>query len=133
METENGSVKPKIIVVSKSFDNKISLAKMLISLYFTTVSHKCSEMDKTIMAYYLVHGINRACDNIIIKENLSHLETLIARQTIYNSRNFLKREGILKYNDVGAVHYFEQPFNLDLSGDSISYAVKLTHENNRRN
>jgi len=122
------------MVVSKNFDNKVSLAKSLISLYFTTISHKCSEMDKTVMAYYLIYGINKVADNMIIKDNLSHLSINIARQTIYNSRNFLKRENIIDYNEGQGIHYIKEPFNIDFqSTDVITYAVKLTHENTRRN
>lgn len=133
MERQEIILPTKIIAVSKSFSDKIDLLKSLITQHCDVISLTCSDVDKTVLAYYLMGGVNRQTNFKLVREQFTHLTPEIAKQSVYNARLSLKKKGIISYNKVRAVFIINEPFNtIDFSAiSSVTYAVTYLHENNK--
>lgn len=114
----------KVIIVTKTCDNKITVLKELIAHHCITLNLECSDIDVTILAYYMLYGINKTCDKRIIADLLSHLDIKIASQTIYNSRNRLKKYEFIAFTN--RKYSINAPLNLNFEVlDTVTYALQL--------
>lgn len=82
----------QLVRIIKKTNNKIEQAKIIIAIFCLLSEIRLSDSELTVLAYFLVYGINAETDALIVK---SQIHTPF---TLNNTKSKLKRFGLIKKN-----------------------------------
>jgi hypothetical protein len=75
--------KVSLIRMTKQVNTKIELAKAILYITICFNSIKLSDTEVTVMAYFMVYGINQATKNLLIKaevcKNINNIKTIMVK------------------------------------------------------
>lgn len=99
--------KSALIKIQKQVNSKINLAKTVIKVLTTFNEIKISETEITVLAYFIVYGVNLNTKKLIVSsaicKNLNNVKTIMFR---------LKKEGLIYKDDLNGKVYVNKIFNL---------------------
>lgn len=102
--------KVSIIKMVKSVGSKIELAKTIITVSICFSNIKLSDTEITILAYFMVYGINQQSKNLIVKssicKSLANIKTIMVK---------LKKLELIYKDDITGKVCVTPSLNVDLT------------------
>lgn len=80
----------QLVKIIKKTNNKIDQARAVLSIFTMLSDMKLSDSDLSILAYFMVYGINKETESLIIKSQILNPDSLS------NTRSRLKKFGLIK-------------------------------------
>lgn len=112
--------KAHLIKMVKKVNSKVELAKNIISIYICFNDSSLSDTEKTVLAYFMVYGINPQTKELIIQseicKNIFTVKTVMAK---------LKRRGLIYKDDFNRKVYVNKNLKFDITPDAAFY-LKLS-------
>lgn len=80
----------QLVKIIKKTNNKIDQAKAILAIFTLLSDMKLSDSDLSILAYFMVYGINDETENLIIKSRIQ------AAGSLANTMSRLKKFNLIK-------------------------------------
>lgn len=113
--------KVSLVKMEKAVATKVELAKHIlrISLCFNNI--KLSDTETTVMAYFMVYGVNQQSKNLLIKsavcKNLQNIKTIMVK---------LKKLGLIYKDDFNGKVYIAEALAFELTPTIAMYLKVVT-------
>lgn len=102
--------KANLLKMAKQVTTKIDLAKAIIQLVICFENIKLSDTEITILAYFMVYGVNQQTKTLIVKsevcKNLSNIKTIMVK---------LKKLGLTYKDDLNGKVYVNSTLSVELT------------------
>lgn len=109
--------KAYLIKMIKKVDSKVELAKNIISLYICFNDLTLSDTEKTVLAYFMVYGINTQTKELIVEsqicKNIFTVKTVMSKlkkkKLIYKDEDFSRKVYVidsLKFDITSTVAFY---------------------------
>lgn len=92
----------QLVRIIKKTSNKIDQAKVIIAIFCLLSEIKLSDTELTVLAYFMVYGMNPETDELIVK---SRLHTPFS---LNNTKSKLTRFGLIKKNQSTKKHQINE-------------------------
>ena len=112
--------KVSLVKMQKTVGSKVELAKNIIRISLCFNDIKLSETETTVLAYFMVYGVNQQSKNLLIKsevcKNLPNIKTIMVK---------LKKLGLIYKDDLNGKVYVAESLAFELT-PTIGIYLKLT-------
>lgn len=112
--------KVSLVKMQKAVSTKVELAKNVIRISLCFNDIKLSETEMTVLAYFMVYGVNQQSKNLLIKsevcKNLPNIKTIMVK---------LKKLGLIYKDDLNGKVYVAESLSFELT-PTIGIYLKLT-------
>jgi len=102
--------KVSLMKMEKSAQTKVDLAKNVLRISLCFNDLKLSDTETTVMAYFMVYGVNQQSKNLLIKstvcKNLQNIKTIMVK---------LKKLGLIYKDDLNGKVYVTQSLAFELT------------------
>lgn len=102
--------KVSLVKMVKAVSSKVELAKTIIKISICFNEIKLSEAELTVLAYFMVYGVNLATKNLIVKsgvcKNLANIKTMMVK---------LKKNGLIYKDDLNGKVYINKNLGFELT------------------
>ena len=102
--------KASIIKMVKKVTTKVELAKVIINIGICFNDIKLSDTEVTVLAYFMVYGINQSTKNLIVKseicKNLANIKTIMVK---------LKKLELIYKDDLNGKVYINKNLSFELT------------------
>lgn len=114
------SNKVSLVKMQKAVGSKVELAKNIIRISLCFNDIKLSETEVTVLAYFMVYGVNQQSKNLLIKsavcKNLPNIKTIMVK---------LKKLGLIYKDDLNGKVYVAESLGFELT-PTIGIYLKIT-------
>ena len=111
-----------VLKIQKTVTSKIELAKSIININNCFKGKHLSDTETTILAYFMVYGINRETKNLIVKseicKNLNNIKTIMV---------ILKKEGYIYKDELNGKVYVSKELSLKLT-PTVAIYLKIDNK-----
>ena len=111
--------KSSLMKMTKIVSSKVELAKTIIEMYTCFNNIKLSDTEITVLAYFMVYGINSSTKNLIVKsavcKGIPSVKTIMVK---------LKKLGLIYKDDLNGKVYISKNIDLELT-PSVALLVKI--------
>lgn len=115
--------KVPLIGISKTVSTKIDAARCIISIYNILNDIKISDTEVTVLAYFILYGINRDTKQLIIRseicKNINVIKGILTK---------LKKNNLIYKDDLNGKVYVNPALNINISPITAMY-IKLNISN----
>lgn len=113
--------KVSLMKMEKSTPTKVDLAKNILRISLCFNELKLSDTETTVMAYFMVYGVNQQSKNLLIKstvcKNLQNIKTIMVK---------LKKLGLIYKDDLNGKVYVAQSLSFELTNTIAIYLKIVT-------
>lgn len=114
--------KVSIVKMVRSVSSKIELAKAIINISICFNNIKLSDTEVTVLAYFMVYGINQQSKNLIVKssicKSLANIKTIMVK---------LKKLELIYKDDLNGKVYITKSLNFELT-PSVALYLKIDNK-----
>lgn len=114
--------KVSVLKMAKQVTTKIELAKAIIYITICFNSIKLSDTETTVMAYFMVYGINQQTKNLLIKsvvcKNINNIKTIMVK---------LKKLGLIYKDDLNGKVLITKSLAFELT-PTVAMYLKLDNK-----
>lgn len=111
-----------LIKMQKKVSSKIEFAKRVVQICACFNDIKLSETEITVLAYFMVYGVNQQSKNLIVSstvcKNLANIKTIMVK---------LKKLNFIYKDDLNGKVYVAKVLNVELNS-SVGIYLKISNE-----
>lgn len=111
----------QLVKIIKKTNNKIEQAKTILSIFCLLSDIRLSEVEKTVLSFFMVYGINEATKALIIKSQINTADSF------ENTKSKLKKFGLIKKNAITKQHYLNERLNIKFDSE-VGMLIKIDNK-----
>lgn len=111
----------QLVKIIKKTNNRIDQARVILSIFTFLSDMKLSDVDLLVLAYYMVYGINRETEDLIVKSQILKADSLA------NTKSKLKNFGLIKKHPMNRSYALSEKLSVKLDAE-IALLIKVDNK-----
>jgi len=118
----DNNTKASLVKMVKQVSTKIELAKTIVNISMCFNNIKLSDTEVSVLAYFMVYGINTQSKNLIVKseicKNLANIKTIMVK---------LKKLELIYKDDLNGKVYVDKNLSFELT-PTVAFYLKIDNK-----